>query len=85
MLWEGLAAACSSPFRRLVAFLLVGFTAFITLTTAVVLLYNLFGPRPVEGQGVSVPHWAFYTTMAVCFTPGRRGVPDLAAQEPQDL
>jgi hypothetical protein len=67
VLWEGLAAACSPPFRRLGAFLLVGFTAFITLTTAVVLFYNLFGPRPIEGQGVSVPHWAFYTTMAVCF------------------
>lgn len=67
LLWEGLAAACSPPLRRLGAFLLIGFTAFITLTTAVVLLYNLFGPRRIEGQGVSVPQWAFYTTMAVCF------------------
>ncbi len=68
MIWEGLAATCSSPFRRLGAFLLIGFTAFITLTTAVVLLYNLFGPRKIEGQGVSVPQWAFFATMAVCFT-----------------
>lgn len=68
VLWEGLAGACSPPLRRLVAFLLVGFTAFITLTTAVVLFYNVFGPRSIEGQGVSVPHWTFYTTMAVCFT-----------------
>ncbi len=66
LLWEGLAAACSPPLRRLGAFLLVGFTAFITLTTAVVLFYNLFGPRQVEGQGVAVPHWAFYTTMILC-------------------
>ena len=68
MLWEGLAAACSSPLRRLGAFLLIGFTAFITLTTAVVLLYNVFGSRQIEGQGIAPPHWAFYTTMAVCFT-----------------
>ena len=67
LLWEGLAATCSPPFRRLGAFLIVAFTAFITLTTAVVLLYNLFGPRKIEGQGVSVPQWAFYATMAVCF------------------
>lgn len=67
VLWEGLAATCSSPFRRLGAFLLIGFTAFITLTTAAVLLYNVFGERRIEGQGVSVPHWVFYTTMALCF------------------
>lgn len=65
LLWEGLAAACAPPFRRLGAFLLVGFTAFITLMTAVTLLYNLLGTRLIEGQGVSVPHWAFYTTMVV--------------------
>ncbi|MGF1471202.1 MAG: hypothetical protein ACFB50_05580 [Rubrobacteraceae bacterium] len=67
LLWEGLAAACSPPLRRLGAFLLVGFTAFITLTTAIVLVYNVFGERQIEGQGVSVPHWVFYTTMGVCF------------------
>lgn len=61
--WEGLASSCSPPLRRFGAFALVGFTAFITMTTAVVLLYNLFGPRFVEGQGVSVPHEAFYATM----------------------
>lgn len=61
--WEGLAAACAPPLRRLGAFLLVGFTAFITLTTAVVLFYNVFGERAVEGQGVSVPGEAFYVTM----------------------
>lgn len=67
VLWEGLAATCSPPFRRLGAFLLIGFTAFITLTTAVGLIYNVFGPRWVEGQGVSVPQWAFYATMVVSF------------------
>ena len=61
--WEGLAAACAPPLRRLGAFLLVGFTAFITLTTAVVLFYNLFGDRTLYGQGVQVPQEAFYGTM----------------------
>jgi hypothetical protein len=61
--WEGLASSCDSPLRRLVAFLLVGFTAFITLTTAVVLFYNLFGDRAIYGQGVQVPQEAFYGTM----------------------
>ncbi len=67
LVWEGLASACVPPLRRLGAFFLVGFTAFIALTTAVVLFYNLFGPRHVEGQGVAVPHWTFYTTMILCF------------------
>ncbi len=61
--WEGLAASCASPVRKLGAFLLVGFTAFITLTTAVVLFFNVFGDRTVYGQGVSVPQEAFYGTM----------------------
>ena len=64
--WEGLAAACSPPFRRLGAFFLVGFTGFITLMTAVVLLYNLFGERRIEGQGITPPQWVFFATMAVC-------------------
>lgn len=68
LIWEGLAAACAPPLRRLCAFFLVGFTAFIALITAVVLIYNVFGPRQIEGQGVSVPHWAFYATMGLCFT-----------------
>lgn len=62
--WEGLAAACAPPLRRLGAFAIVGFVAFVAATTAVVLLHNLFGPRLVEGQGVSVPAWEFYATMA---------------------
>ena len=61
--WEGLAASCASPFRKLGGFLLVGFTAFITLTTAVVLFYNIVGDRAVYGQGVSVPQEAYYGTM----------------------
>ncbi len=63
--WEGLASACSPPLRRLAAFLLVGFTFFVASTTAVVLFYNLFGERAIEGQGVAVPEQAFYTTMIV--------------------
>lgn len=63
--WESLAATCAPPFRRLGAFAVVGFTAFVTLTTAVVLFYNVFGPRYVEGQGVMVPHAAFYSTMVL--------------------
>ena len=65
--WEGLASACTPPVRRLGAFLLVGFTGFITLTTAVVLFYNIFGERKVEGQGVSVPEEAFYITFVLSF------------------
>lgn len=66
LIWEGMATACASPGRRLFAFLLIGFTAFITLITAIILLYNLFGPREVEGQAVTPPQWMFFATMAVC-------------------
>jgi hypothetical protein len=61
--WEGLAASCSEPVRRFGAFVLVGFTFFVAATTAVILFYNLFGPRLIEGQGVAVPSEAFYATM----------------------
>jgi hypothetical protein len=61
--WEGLAAACSPPVRRLGAFVLVGFTFFVAATTAVILFYNVFGPRWIEGQGVAPPSEAFYATM----------------------
>jgi hypothetical protein len=61
--WEGLAASCSPPIRRLGAFLLVGFVYFVAVTTAVVLFYNLFGPRLVTKGGVAVPEEAFYATM----------------------
>jgi hypothetical protein len=61
--WEGLAASCTPPVRRLGAFLLVGFAFFAASTTAVVLFYNLFGTAPVEGGGVAVPREAFYATM----------------------
>lgn len=67
VIWEGLASACASPVRRLGGFLIIGFTAFVTLTTAVVLLYNVFGERIIEGQGVSVPSWAFYATLGSSF------------------
>ncbi len=60
--WEGLARACSPLLRRLGAFLLVGFTFFITLTTAAVLAFNLFEERSLAGQGVPVPAPVFYAT-----------------------
>ncbi len=61
--WEGLAASCTPPVRRLGAFLLIGFAYFAAVTTAVVLFYNLFGAAPLEGGGVAVPREAFYATM----------------------
>jgi hypothetical protein len=68
--WEGLASACSPPIRRLGAFLLVGFAAFVATTTALVLIYNVFGARSVEGQGVSVPSAAFYEAMSFSLALG---------------
>ena len=61
--WEGLAASCSPPIRRLGGFLLVGFVYFVAITTAVVLFYNLFGQPAVAGGGVAVPREAIYATM----------------------
>ncbi|MEW6638781.1 MAG: hypothetical protein AB1425_18410, partial [Actinomycetota bacterium] len=61
--WEGLASSCAPPVRRLGAFLLLGFVFFVAASTVVVLLYNLFGERSIEGQGIAVPREAFYATM----------------------
>lgn len=61
--WEGLAASCAGPIRRLGAFVLVGFVFFVAATTAMVLFYNLFDARYVEGAGVPIPERAFYVTM----------------------
>jgi hypothetical protein len=61
--WEGLASSCSGPIRRFGAFVLVGFTSFIAITAAVVVSYQLFGPRSFEGHAVAVPRLAFYLTM----------------------
>ncbi len=61
--WEGLASSCSGPIRRFGAFALVGFTSFVAVTAAVILFYNVFGTRYVEGQGVAPPSEAFYATM----------------------
>jgi hypothetical protein len=61
--WEGLASSCTAPIRRFAAFALVGFTSFIAITTAVIVFYNLFGNRLIEGQGVAPPRAAFYVTM----------------------
>jgi hypothetical protein len=71
--WEGLASTCSPPIRRLGAFLLVGFAVFIVTTTAVVLFYNLFGVRILEGQGVAVPPGAFYAALAFSVALGLGG------------
>jgi hypothetical protein len=61
--WEGLASSCAAPIRRFAAFVLVGFTFFIAVTTAVILFYNVFGTRYIAGQGVTVPRAAFDVTM----------------------
>jgi hypothetical protein len=66
--WEGLAASCTPPVRRLGAFLLVGFAYFAAVTTAVVLFYNLFGTTAIEGGGVAVPREAIYATMITSHT-----------------
>ena len=65
--WEGLAASCSSPVRRLGAFLIVGFTYFVAVSTAVVLFYNVFGARPMAGAVGVVPKEAVYATMISSF------------------
>jgi hypothetical protein len=61
--WEGLASSCTAPIRRFMAFTLVGFISFIAITTAVIVFYNVFGYKPIEGQGVTVPRAAFDVTM----------------------
>ena len=63
--WEGLASSCAGPIRRFAAFVLVGFTFFIAVTTAVILFYNVFGTRYIAGQGVTVPRTAFDVTMVL--------------------
>jgi hypothetical protein len=62
--WEGLASACSGPIRRFGAFVLVGFTSFIVVTTAVILFYQLFDDRPA-GQGATIPWTMYDATMLV--------------------
>ncbi len=71
--WEGLASACSPPLRRLGAFILLAFAAFVAATTVVVLLWNLFGSRGIEGGGVAVPEEAFYVILASSFALGVGG------------
>ncbi|QIN80437.1 hypothetical protein GBA65_20120 [Rubrobacter marinus] len=71
--WEGLASSCVPPLRRLGAFMIFGFTVFVATTTAVVLFYNIFGARLVEGQGVAPPPEAFYASMAVGLVLGLGG------------
>ena len=61
--WEGLAASCSPPLRRLGAFLLVGFACFVATATAAELLYNVFGVRAAAGVGATVPRETFFAIM----------------------
>ena len=61
--WEGLAASCAPPVRRLGAFLLVGFAYFVAVTAAVTLFYNVFGTERIAGAGGAVPREAIYATM----------------------
>ena len=62
VVWEGLASACSGPIRRFGAFVLVGFTSFIVVTTAVILVYQLSDDRP-PWQGATIPWTVFDATM----------------------
>lgn len=71
--WEGLASACSAPLRRLGAFLLVAFTAFVATMSAAALVYNLFGVRSLAGQGIFVPEEVFYAIMAFSLALGVGG------------
>jgi hypothetical protein len=57
IVWEGLAAACTDPIRRLGAFLVVGMVVFFASISGVVLYYNAFGVQ-------AVPHALFYATIA---------------------
>jgi hypothetical protein len=61
--WEGLASSCAAPIRRFGAFALIGFISFIAITTAVIVFYSVFGYKPIEGQGVTIPPAAFDVTM----------------------
>jgi len=53
--------------------MLVAFSVWIALTTAVVLLYNVFGEKTVAGGGVAVPAAAFYATMIASLAIGVGG------------
>ena len=61
--WEGLASSCAAPIRRFAAFALVGFTSFIVITTAVIVLYQFFSDRDTFGVAATVPRAVFDVTM----------------------
>jgi hypothetical protein len=61
--WEGLASSCAAPIRRFAAFALVGFTSFIAITTAVIVLYQFFSDRDTFGVAATVPRAVFDVTM----------------------
>ena len=62
--WEGLASSCSGPIRRFGAFVLVGFTSFIAITTAVILFYSS-STTTRAGQGATIPWAVFDVTMLI--------------------
>ena len=61
--WEGLASSCAEPIRRFAAFVLVGFTSFIAITTAVIVFYQFSSDRDTLGVAATVPRAAFDVTM----------------------
>jgi len=63
--WEGLASSCAAPIRRFAAFALVGFTSFIAITTAVIVLYQFFSDRDTFGVAATVPRAVFDVTMVL--------------------
>jgi hypothetical protein len=63
-LWEGLAASCAPPLRRLGGFAIVGLAAFVAITMAMVVLYNIFGHSELAGHYVFVPGELFYAATA---------------------
>lgn len=64
-LWEGMAASCAPPLRRMGGFSIVGLAAFVATTTVMVVLYNIFGNSELAGHYVFVPGDLFYAATAV--------------------
>jgi hypothetical protein len=61
--WEGLASSCAAPIRRFMAFVLVGFTSFIAITTAVIVYYQFSSNPGMRGASATIPWAVFDVTM----------------------
>jgi hypothetical protein len=61
--WEGLASSCAAPIRRFAAFVLVGFTSFIAITTAVIVFYQFSSDPGMRGASATIPWAVFDVTM----------------------